>query len=155
MLIQKLKGVQWNFISFKNEVEALLNVLSGNVHFTITAPGVAVDQVRAGKARVLLNIALDRFAQFKDAPTQKEAGLGEPNIDHHGILGPPNMPGYAVEKLEATFKKVVESDRWNKFLEHELLQPGWISTADYSKLMNEQIDKQKAILSELNLLKKK
>jgi tripartite-type tricarboxylate transporter receptor subunit TctC len=65
------------------------------------------------------------------------------------------MPGYAVEKLEATFKKVVESDRWNKFLEHELLQPGWISTADYSKCVNEQIDKQKAILSELNLLKKK
>ncbi len=155
MLIQKVKGVQWNFISFKNEVEALLNVLSGNVHFAITAPGVAVEQVLAGKARVLLNIAPHRFPQFKDAPTQKEAGLGEPSVGHHGILGPPHMPGYAVKKLEATFKKVVESDRWKKYLEHELLQPGWIPTADYSKLMIEQIDKQKAILSELNLLKKK
>ncbi len=155
MLIQKLKGVQWNFISFKNEVEALLNVLSGNVHFAITAPGVAVDQVRAGKARVLLNVAPNRFPQFKDAPTQKEAGLGEPHVGHHGILGPPDMPGYAVKKLEATFKKVVESDRWKKFLEHELLQPGWIPTADYSRLVNEQIGKQKASLSELNLLKKK
>jgi tripartite-type tricarboxylate transporter receptor subunit TctC len=154
-LIQKVKGVQWNFISFKNEAEALINVLSGNVHFTITSPGVVLDHVRAGKVRVLLAAAPERYSQFKDAPTVKEAGLGEPIVIHHGILGSPNMPDYAVKKLEAAFKKVIDSDRFKKFIEDEVLQPAWMSTAEYTKLLKEETDRRKAFLIELNLLKKK
>jgi len=153
--MQKVKGVQWNFISFKTEAEALINVLSGNVHFAITSPGIVLDHVRAGRMRVLLADAPSRYPQFKDAPTIKETGMGEPLVIYHGILGSPLMPDYAVKKLETAFMKVTESDRFKKFREDEVLQPGWIPTAEYTKLLKEETDRLKALLSELNLLKKK
>jgi len=153
--IQKLKGVQWNFISFKTEAEALINVLSGNVHFAITSPGVVLDHMRAGRLRGLLVDAPERYSQFRDTPTIKEAGMGEPLVIHHGILGSPNMPDYAVKKLEAAFRKVIDSDRFKKFREDEVLQPGWISTAEYTRLLNEEAHRLKTLLRELNLLKKK
>ena len=105
--------------------------------------------------RVLLADAPSRYPQFKDAPTIKEAGMGEPLVIHHGILGSPLMPDYAVKKLEAAFMKVTESDRFKKFREDEVLQSGWIPTAEYTKLLKEETDRLRALLSELNLLKKK
>ena len=153
--MQKVKGVQWNFISFKTEAEALINVLSGNVHFAITSTAVAIDHVRAGKARILLTVAPSRYPEFKDVPTTEEAGVGEPVVSYHGILGPPNMPGYAVKKLEAAFKKVVESHPFKKFSEDAMLQIAWRPAAEFKKLVEKENDQCKAMLSELNLLKKK
>jgi putative tricarboxylic transport membrane protein len=153
-VIQKAKGVQWNFISFKNEAEALINVLSGNVHFAFVGPDIAVDHVRAGKLRVLLTGAWNRYPQFKDIPTTKEAGMGEAVMIYRGIVGTPNMPDYAVKKLEAAFKKLMNSERFKKFMEDGMMQPAWMSTGEYTKLLEKEQDHVKALLTELNLLKK-
>jgi tripartite-type tricarboxylate transporter receptor subunit TctC len=154
-IIQKVKRVQWNFISFKNEAEALINVLSGNVHFAVTSPAVVVDHVRAGKVRILLTIAPARYPEFKDAPTTVEAGVGEPIVSYHGILGPPDMPNYSVKKLEAAFKKVVESRLFKKFSDDAMFQIAWRPATEFKKVVERENDQCKTMLSELNLLKKK
>jgi len=114
--IQKLKGVQWRFISFaRGDVEALLNLQSGNIHFALVNPSTVLDYVRAGKVRLLLAGAPYRFPQFKDVPTMKESGFGDPILAYRGVVGTPNMPDYAARKIEVTFKKVTESNRFKKF----------------------------------------
>ncbi len=153
--IQKVKGVQWNFISFKNEAEALINVLSGNVHFAFTGPDIALDHVRAGKARVLLAAAPNRYPSYKDAPTVKEAGLGETIMVYRGIAGPPQMPDYAVKKLAAAFKKSMDSDLFKKFVIDSMMQFAWMPTDEYRKHLAREDDEWKERLKELNLLKKK
>jgi putative tricarboxylic transport membrane protein len=156
LTIQKLKGVQWNFVSFAGGgTEAVLNVLNGNVHFAFANPQPVLDYIRTGKMRVLLAGAPNRYPEFKDAPTMKEAGFGEPILTYRGIVGPPNMPDYAVKKLEAAFKKVVENDRYKKFLEDTVMQPFWLSTQEWGKLLDEENDRWKVLLSEVDLLKKK
>lgn len=152
--IQKLKGVKWNFISFPSDPEALLNVLSGNVHFAFSSPQTVLDYVRAGKLRVLLTGAPNRYAEFKDVPTTQEAGLGEPWVTNRGIVGPPDMPEYAVKKLEAAFKKVMDSDRFKKYMKDMLMQPFFVSSQDYLKLLDKESDRWKVSLSELDLEKK-
>jgi putative tricarboxylic transport membrane protein len=154
--IQKLKGVQWNFISFtRGDVEALLNLLGGNIHFAFINPSSVMDYVRSGKVRILLAGSPNRYPQFKDVPTMKEAGFGEPILVYRGIVGPPNMPDYAVRKMEATFKKVAENDRWKKLLEDLVIQPFWLPSREYSELLDERDAQWKKLLSELDLLKKK
>jgi tripartite-type tricarboxylate transporter receptor subunit TctC len=81
------------------------------VHFVFSGPANSFDHVRAGKLRILLAGAPNRYPQFKNVPTIKEAGLGEPLVAYRGIVGPPNMPDYAVKKIEMVFKKVVDTDR--------------------------------------------
>jgi putative tricarboxylic transport membrane protein len=153
--IQKVKGVQWSFISFADGPQALVNVLAGNVHFTFIGPSVVIDHVRAGKLRVLLACAPNRFAQFKDVPTTKEAGMGEPIVSYRGIVGPPNMPDYAVKKLEVALKKVVDSYRFKKYMEDGAMQLAWMSSNEYSKLLDKLNDQWRELLRDVDLLKKK
>jgi putative tricarboxylic transport membrane protein len=153
--LQRLKGVQWNFISFAGvEPEALLNVLSGNVHFAFLPPSIVLDHARKGKVRALLTAAPKRFPEFKDVPTMQETGMGEPIVSYRGIVGPPNMPDYAVKKLEAAFKKVMESDRFKKYMGEMMMMPWWLSSDEYSKLLDKSNDQWKELLKEVDLLKK-
>jgi putative tricarboxylic transport membrane protein len=154
--MQKAKGVQWNFISFQGgDNESILNVLSGNVHFTFANPSQVLDHVQAGKLRVLLTGAPSRYPQFKDIPTVEEKGFGKPVLSYRGIVGPPNMPDYAVKKLEQVFKKVMTTDRFKAFLMDWMTQPFWLSPQEFSKFLDDENDRWSRMLIELNLLKKK
>jgi putative tricarboxylic transport membrane protein len=153
--IQKLKGVQWNFISFSGGgTEALLNLLGGNVTFCFVNPAQAIEHIRAGKLRVLLTGFSNRFKEFKDAPTMKEAGLGEPILAYRGFVGPPNMPDYAAQKIATAFKKVMEHDKFKKFYEDGMMQPCWISLNEYGKFIQAESSRWKVLLGEFGLLAK-
>ena len=154
--MQKTKGVKWNFIPFAGgDREAILNVLGGNVHFAFVNPINIIDHVRAGKLRVLLAGVPNRYPEFKDVPTIGEAGMGEPIVIYYGIVGPPNMPDYAVKKLEPVFKKVMENSRYKKFLKDSIMQPFWMSSVEYGKFLEKTNDQWKTWLSEIDSLKKK
>jgi tripartite-type tricarboxylate transporter receptor subunit TctC len=154
--MQKAKGVRWNHVSFiGGGTESIPNVLAGNVHFALPSPNLALDYVRAGKLRVLVVAAPKRFPEYKDAPTMEEAGMGESLLQYRGYVAPPNMPGYAVKKLEAALKKVMENDRFKKYMGDVMVQPFWLSPQEYGKLIEKETDKWRELLSELDLLKKK
>jgi putative tricarboxylic transport membrane protein len=153
--IQKLKGVKWNFISFLGgDAESITNLLGGNVHFIFISPVVIADHVTAGKVRVLLAGASTRFPQFKNAPTFQEAGLGEPFETYRGIIGPPNMPDYAVRKLEGTLKKVIDSNRFKEYLRVNAILPKWMTHDEYSKFLDKENDRLTKMLTEYDLLPK-
>jgi putative tricarboxylic transport membrane protein len=103
----------------------------------------------------LLTFAPDRYPQFKDAPTTKESDMGEPISSYRGILGPPDMPGYAVKKLEVTFKKAWDNDRFQKYMGDMLMQPYWLSSSEYGKQLDKMNEQWKVTLGEFGLLKKK
>ncbi|MDI6755214.1 MAG: tripartite tricarboxylate transporter substrate binding protein [Thermodesulfobacteriota bacterium] len=153
--IQKAKGVKWNFLSFAGgEPEYVINVLNGNVHFILANPAPLTDHVRAGKLRVILAAAPTRYPQFKDAPTMTEAGMGEPILTYRGLVGPPNMPDYAVKKLEVAFRKVMDNDQFKKYMEDNGMLPTWMSPDEFSKFNDKASGQFQLLLSELNLLKK-
>ncbi len=127
--------------------------LAGTVHFAFSNPTQARDHVRAGKMRVILAGAPNRYPEFNDVPTMKEAGMGEAIVSYRGFVGPPNMPDYAVKKLEAVFKKVMENDRFKKYMENGAQLLAWMSSQEYSKFLEKETDLWRVRLSELDLLK--
>jgi putative tricarboxylic transport membrane protein len=153
--IQELKGVKWNTISFKTYAEAILNLLAGNLDLTFTDPEDVLEQVRAGKLRVLVANAPARYPEYKDAPTFEEAGLGEPILIYRGVVGPPDMPDYAVKTMESVFKQVIDSDRFKKYLRDGMKQPAWMSSGEYGKFLYKLNDQWKQMLTEYGLMKKK
>ncbi len=153
--MQKAKGVKWNFISFAgSEPEALVNLLGGNVDFIITTVLGIADHVTTGKLRVLLAASDTRYPEFPDVPTFKEAGFGEPFMTYRGILGPPNMPDYAVKKIEPVFRKVMETDQFKKYMRDRIMNPAYMPTNEYGKFLDKMNDRWKEALTEIGLLKK-
>jgi putative tricarboxylic transport membrane protein len=153
--IQRVKGVEWNFLSFPGEAEATLAVLGGNADFQFSNPSAVIEHVKAGKLRVLLAGAPSRYAGFPNVPAIKEAGCGDPMIAYRGFAGPPDMPDYAVKKLEGAFKKVFETPQFKKYMDDTMQQPFWLSSMEYGKFLDEENERIRNGLDGLGLLKKK
>jgi tripartite-type tricarboxylate transporter receptor subunit TctC len=70
------------------------------VQFSIATPGLAVQQVKEGKLRVLATLLPNRNPLLPDAPTLTEAGLDPiPFTPWGGLFGPAKMPPEIVERL--------------------------------------------------------
>ena len=64
------------------------------------------------------------------------------------------MPDYAVKKLEAVFKTVLNHDRFKKFYTDAVIQPYWMSSVEYGKFLDAESNKWKERLASVGLLKK-
>jgi putative tricarboxylic transport membrane protein len=121
-LIMKSTGANWVFIPFPGGGERIAALLGGNADMMIMDPSEAIEQVRAGKLKVLAQVGAARLDAFKDTPTMKEAGLDLPNIPQtRGIVGPPGMPKEAVAYYEGLMEKVRQTPGWKKFISDNLL----------------------------------
>jgi putative tricarboxylic transport membrane protein len=153
--IQKATGTQWKFISFAGgNPEALVNLLGGNVDFILTNPANLRDHLAKGAVRVLLAGTPKRLPEFKDVRTIKEAGMGDHVPAYRGVLGPPNMPDYAVKKVEEAMKKVTESDRFKRLGTETGMQILLMPSSEYGAWLDDENDRMKSRLSDFGMLKK-
>ncbi len=133
--MMKIRGVSWNFVSFKGELEAASNVIGGNIDCAFLNPTSVVDHVRAGNLRVLLAGTHQRYKEFPNAPTIKEAGLGDPDLTYRGFIGPPGMPDYAVKTLQGAARKILDSPIFQKYLDQSMMQAAWMDAVEYGKML--------------------
>lgn len=121
-VMQNIKGVQWKFVSFKGEMDAAIAVMSGDIDFAFLNPSSVLEHVRAGNLKVTLAISTKRYKDFADIPTITELGLGKAQISYRALVGPPDMPQYAVTALEAAAKKIVATEQFQKYLDQSMMQ---------------------------------
>ena len=62
-------------VSYKASGPALTDLLGGHVQFTIDAPPVTIEFVKAGRLRPMAVTGKKRLAALPDVPTFDEAGL--------------------------------------------------------------------------------
>jgi tripartite-type tricarboxylate transporter receptor subunit TctC len=137
-VMQKMKGVQWKFVSFSQEMEAATNVMSGNIDFAFMNPVGVVDHVRAGTLRVVLSASTRRYKAFPDVPTVEEAGLGKSLISYRCLIGPPDMPQYAQNTLEAAAKKIVDSGIFKKYMEQSMQHEEYMTAKQIYALFEQE-----------------
>jgi putative tricarboxylic transport membrane protein len=136
-VMQKIKGVQWKFVSFAGEMEAATNVMGGNIHFAFLNPSSVIEHVRAGNLRVVLAASTKRYQAFPDIPTVEEAGLGKPQISYRALIGAPNMPQPAVAALEAAAKKISQTAQFRKYMEQSMMQEEFMTSKQLAAFWDE------------------
>ena len=89
-VLQNATGARWAFISFPGGGERIAALLGGHVNMMIIEPQEAGENIRAGKMRVLAQVADKRLPAFPDVPTLKEAGFDVPLVPQmRGAVAPP------------------------------------------------------------------
>jgi hypothetical protein len=90
VLLMKETGANWQFISMKSGGERVAALLGGHVDMMIMEPAEAMEQIRAGKIRVIATLMNTRLPSMPDASTLKEQGFKAPEIPQsRGFVGPP------------------------------------------------------------------
>ncbi len=137
-ILMKQTGANYAFISFPSGSERMAALLGGHVNLMMIDPGEGIEQVRAGKLKVLAQLADARLEAFKDVPTVEESGYKLPKIPQiRGIVGPPNMPADALVFYEGLMKRLSESAGWKKYLADNYFEDGNLSAADSKKFLQD------------------
>ena len=144
--LQHATGARWAFVSFPGGGERLAALLGGHVDIMVIEPQEAGEQVRAGKIRVLAQLADKRLPGYPDAPTLREAGFDiTPTPQVRGVVAPPAMPADAAAYWEGRFAKLRETPSWKKYVLDNQLEEAYLpgdkfraSIDDISKQLKEQ-----------------
>ena len=140
-ILQQHTGTKWAFVSFQGGGERLAALLGGHVDMMVIEPQEAGEQVRAGKLRVLAQIAEQRLSNYPNVPTLKQAGydvVATPQI--RAVVAPPAFPKEALAYYEDLFARLRQTASWKKYVEDNQLEENYGNGAELAKSI-EQIEK--------------
>lgn len=142
------------YVSFQGGGEAMTALLGGHIDVISTGIGETLEQVRAGKVRLLAVTAPERVDVIKDVPTLKESGIDAEFTIWRGLFGPPDMPAEAKKYFEDAFAKMLGTQAWKD----AAAKYGWMieykNSADFNEFLDNQNKEMESLLNELGLLKK-
>jgi tripartite-type tricarboxylate transporter receptor subunit TctC len=127
--IPKLKKVV-----YQGGGQILAAVAGGHVQFGVTAASGAPSFTQSGKVRALVVSGDKRVAALSDVLSAKEAGY--PNVNAAfwcGLSGPPKLPQYIVDKINAAVKKLVDSKDFIADLEKIAVVPYYVGPEEMKK----------------------
>jgi putative tricarboxylic transport membrane protein len=151
-LLMKETGANWQFISMKSGGERVAALLGGHVDMMIMEPAEAMEQIRAGKVRVIATLMNNRLPSIPDASTLKEQGFKAPEIPQsRGFVGPPGMPANVKAYWEGVLTKMYKSSEWQGFLKENLYEDGFLIGAGLNKFVDDYGNTMRGILQEAGI----
>jgi putative tricarboxylic transport membrane protein len=151
-LLMKETGANWQFISMKSGGERVAALLGGHVDMMIMEPAEAMEQIRAGKVRVIATLMNNRLPSMPDVSTLKEQGFKAPEVPQsRGFVGPPGMPANVKAYWEGVLTKMYKSSEWQGFLKENLYEDGFLIGAGLNKFVDEYGNTMRGILQEAGI----
>ena len=149
LLLQKVTGAQWTFISFPSGGERLSNLLGGHVQMMVIEPQEAGEQIRAGNMRVIASLTEKRLASLPNVPTIKEQGIDVPLIPQaRGVVAPPAASKEVVQYWEGVFDGFVKTPSWRQYVEQNQFEDAYLKGAALNKFIDALQDQMREVLKE-------
>jgi tripartite-type tricarboxylate transporter receptor subunit TctC len=102
LLFQKLTGTRSQFVPYRSISQAMQDLVSGRIDWTMSVATDAVPQLRSGNIKAYAATAVSRLAIASDIPTVDEAGLpGFYLSNWSGIWAPKGTPKLIIARLNA------------------------------------------------------
>lgn len=151
-LLMKATGANWQFISMKSGGERVAALLGGHVDAMVMEPAEALEQIRAGKVRVIATLMNKRLASMPDVATLKEQGFNVPEVPQaRGFVGPPALPANVRAYWEGVFTKMHKSAEWQGFLKENLYEDGFLIGRDLDAFVDDYAKTMRPILKEAGI----
>lgn len=97
-------------VSYKGQPPALLDLMTGLIHFEIVSLALALPHIKEGTVKPLAVFTEQRVADLTDVPTITEAGFAQAAyVPWYGIYVPSATPDALVEKIHDAIDKALEN----------------------------------------------
>jgi putative tricarboxylic transport membrane protein len=155
--IAKAAGVDVTKIRYVTDQDggALTALLNGSVDVYSAGIAETVEQVKAGKVKVLGITSEERLEGeiISEFPTAKEQGIDATFVNWRGFFGPADMHPAVVDYYEKKFKELSDSPEFAKIRE----QYGWdelyMNSEEYKQFLNDEKEDIKGLLDEMGLIR--
>lgn len=141
-------------VSFKSGGDLMIQLLGGHVPIISTGLSEAIEQVKAGKARLLAISAPQPVpGDAANVPTWRSMGVNVSILHWRGIFAPPGIPGRTVEYWDRTLAKMVKTDAWKKALDRFGWHDAYAGSAQFRKDLAQEEKAYTQILTQLGMAK--
>ncbi|HVE52891.1 MAG TPA: tripartite tricarboxylate transporter substrate binding protein [Ramlibacter sp.] len=124
-LIKSRSGIEAVHIPYQGNPQIITAMLSGQLHAALLPPGLALQQVKAGKLKAVGVTAERRSVLATDIPTLREAGVLGSDVElWTALAGPASLPPHVREKMASALIDVVKADETR----NRLITVGWQPT---------------------------
>jgi len=155
--LEQAFGTKWAYVPFKGGGEVCVELVGKHVDSTVNNPSECVSHWRAGKVRPLAVIDSERIPlpMWDQIPTLKEAtGVDISYQMLRGIFAPPKIKKEVQDGYVELFKKVYDSDDYQKYLKDYALKGAFLSGADYVSWLEKKEAATKSLMDKGGMLKK-
>lgn len=133
-------------VSFKSGGDLMIQLLGGHVPVISTGLSEAIEQVKAGKARVIAVSAPNPLpGDLAKVPTWRSLGINVSILHWRGVFAPPGISRDVVAYWDKTLAQLVKTDAWKKQLE----QHGWFDAYADSATFSKDLDTEEKIYAEI------
>ena len=151
-LLKLKSGMPAQMIPYKSSNEMILSVMQGQTLLAISDGPPAIPQIKGGKVKALAVTGSERSSELPDVPSMAEAGFPEVNTKlWSGYFAALNTPPAVVAKLEAGFRKAINDPDVSSKLKALAVTPGGNSSADFRKMIDEDIKTYSDVIKAANL----
>jgi len=139
---------------FNSSGESVTAVLGGHVDLAITTTGLLGPHVEAGRVRVIAVAAAARLGgPLAQVPTWREQGVNVVFSSWRALIGPRGMSPEQIAYWESVLARLAKDRDWVRELEKNSLAPAFLASEPTRKLMTQQAEELRGILTELGLAK--
>lgn len=148
-MMKDVTGVDFNLVEEPDGASAeIQNLLGGHVDSIICTVAEVAQYVESGDFKVLAVASDDRNEAFPDVPTFKENGLDISVGTWRGFMVPKATDDAIVAKLNELFTNAYQSDDFQEFLSTMNFGDGYLNTADFGKLVQDQTEQYGPVISQ-------
>lgn len=126
-LFKVASGVDMTHVPYKADLQAMPDLLAGNIDLMFMLQTSALPQIRSGKLRAIAVSTVRRSPLMPDLPTIAEAGV--PGYDFSawfGLFAPAGTPKPVIDTLAVAAVRAVQSPDFKA----KLLEQGFVPVAD-------------------------
>lgn len=144
---------QVKIVIFKSGGDLMIQLLGGHVPVISTGLSEAIEQVKAGRARVLTVSGSKPLEELPGVPTWRSLGINVEILHWRGLFAPPKTPASAVKYWDQTLAKMVNTDSWKKALDRHGWYDAYAGSAQFRKDLDAETKVYAQILDQLGMLK--
>ena len=149
-MLLRIANIQAVHVPFKGSGAALAALLGGQVDFVFD-PGVAIAQVKAGKARLLAVGGVSRMQDFPDTPTLREAGIDMSAVSVVGLFAPAGTPANVVTRLNREISRIMQTPEARGSLSAMAAEPIAATPQEFAMLLARDRERFGVIVREANI----
>jgi len=130
-IFNRQAGVQVTHVAYKGSAPAMTDVIGGHIamHFGTTAS--VLDQVRSGKARMIMTFSDARLTSTPAVPTAIESGIPDMAVStFSGLFGPAALPRPIINQLNQAAGRVLRDPEFQKGMDSLGVEPVTDSTPE-------------------------
>jgi len=137
-------GLKTTYVPYKQNAQALTDLLLGQLDFMTFDATWAAGQVKGGKIRILAATATKRSVALPDVPTLTELGYGGNDVSPWwGVVVAAGTPKPVIDRLAGWFNEITAAEDTKQFLAHAAFDPFPGSPAQMQALLRSDAERWK------------